>query len=156
MNITKCVECGCTKDAEDRVGFLEAENARLQSLLERAVQGLAQYTEKAYRTWIVETERDGLQARVEEMLAKKCCHETVSQVVLSQAGLAGADLAKTLEGLAHERDDYKAQAERRGRAGVFLRWYIGQFMNDVDPGDTVRSYGVAAYAALTTPEIKNT
>ncbi len=54
-----------------------------------------------------------------------------------------------------ESDGYKALAEQRGRAGVFLWWYIGQ-SSGVDSGDTVRSYGVAAYAALTTPEIKNT
>ncbi len=34
MNITKCEKCGCTKTAEDRVAFLDAENARLQGRVE--------------------------------------------------------------------------------------------------------------------------
>ena len=34
MNITKCKECGCTKDAEDRVRHLERQLSEAQGKLE--------------------------------------------------------------------------------------------------------------------------
>ena len=48
-----------------------------------------------------------------------------------------------------ERDEARALAERRGRAGLFLWWFIGVTdTGDIDHGDVVRRYGAAARATL--------
>ena len=61
---------------------------------------------------------------------------------------------KQAEGFLRERDRYKALAERRGRAGLFLWWFIGVAdTGAIDHGDVVRRYGAAARAAIAaTPE----
>jgi len=38
MNITKCPECGCTKDAEDRVRHLERQLSEAQGVVEQEIQ----------------------------------------------------------------------------------------------------------------------
>jgi hypothetical protein len=43
------------------------------------------------------------EARIKEMLTKKCCQTRVSDAVLFQAGEAGTHLAETIKALAAER-----------------------------------------------------
>ena len=138
-----CPACALEKIGwqKQEIADLEAENARLQTRVE-------------------ERERCGDCADSPEDIrlpARYRCYFCDKQFCGPHAKTHFKEGRKTATALAEterERDRYKALAERRGRAGLFLWWFIGVTdTGDIDHGDVVRRYGAAARAALAaTPE----
>ncbi|KKM24906.1 hypothetical protein LCGC14_1600380 [marine sediment metagenome] len=103
---------------------LRAENARLQ---ERVEEG-EQKTREAYN--------------------RMAQAQNQREMVLETGTTAYQSWRSVNDTLKRERDEARALAERRKRAGQVLTWFIRRYAGNSDPGEAVRKYGYAARAAI--------
>ena len=115
---------GVNMNQHDEIAGLRAENARLQ---ERVEEG-EQKTREAYN--------------------RMAQAQNQREMVLETGTTAYQSWRSVNDTLKRERDEARALAERRKRAGQVLTWFIRRYAGNSDPGEAVRKYGYAARAAI--------